>query len=740
MLKFNDWPIAVKLLTVFLVLALLPMGIVAWVSYQRAYQGLIELALNELEVETILTGDNVITFMEQFHSDILALSDTPPIQGLIRAQINNGIDPLEETTYEVWRNRLIQIFVAQAGNKKFYQQLRYLNEEGEEVVRVDYRNDQVIVVPISDLQNKADRDYFIESLPLESGEVYISDLNLNREQGEIEVPHVPVIRYSTPVYDSSGNFRGIVISNIYAQVILDRLITNRGAYYLANQDNYYLYHPDPTRTFGFDLGHESNVDDEFQEVHLGLESLVDMGITTYGRFDEARQEFVTLSKIYFDPRNSNRHFLLIKTLPEEDVLGPVSDLGWMVLGIAVVITLIVIIVAYIFTQFFTRQLTQITDLFKAIQTGDLTKRTTITGRDELGQMAEGLNKLLDRLVNLLQTTEAERDHLQNTVVNYVHFAKQVANGDLTVRLTLNGQNNDMLNQLGHNLNEMVKSLSQITSQIRETTANISSVSAELLASTTEQTTGANQQSAAVNQTTATISEVKSIVEQAFARAEEVAQNAQSTRTISQTGQQAITETVSGMHQIKEKVAGIAENILALSEQTQQIGDITTTVNEIASQSNLLALNAAVEAARAGEHGKGFAVVAVEVRNLAEQSRQATAQVKAILDEIQRATNTAVMATEEGTKGVDSGVILTQQAGDTIMQLAQNVTESVNMAQQIVASTQQQITGIEQISLAMQNINQAMAQSLASTRQMERSAQDLSQVAQELELLVARYKL
>jgi methyl-accepting chemotaxis protein len=234
--------------------------------------------------------------------------------------------------------------------------------------------------------------------------------------------------------------------------------------------------------------------------------------------------------------------------------------------------------------------------------------------------------------------------------------------------------------------------------------------------------------------------VKTIVEQAFSKAKAVAEQSQRTRDVSETGQQAVTQTVESMVQIKERVEGIAENILALSEQTQQIGEITATVNDIASQSNLLALNASVEAARAGEHGKGFAVVAVEVRNLAEQSKQATAQVKSILNEIQRATNAAVMATEEGTKGVDTGVDLTGQAGETIKQLAANISDSTNAAQQIVASAQQQSTGMEQIALAIENINQATVQNLASIRQAENSAQDLSDVAQQLETLVARYKL
>jgi methyl-accepting chemotaxis protein len=342
---------------------------------------------------------------------------------------------------------------------------------------------------------------------------------------------------------------------------------------------------------------------------------------------------------------------------------------------------------------------------------------------------------------LFAQMQESQEYLEKTVDNYLAFVEQVAAGDLTTRLSLNGHSeDDALLTLGHNLNNMVERLEEMTRQIREATASITRAAAEILSSTTQQATGANEQSSAISQTSTTIDEVKTIVEQAFTKARAVAEQAMRTRDVSETGQQAITQTVESMSQIKEKVEGIAENILALSEQTQQIGEITATVNDIASQSNLLALNASVEAARAGEHGKGFAVVAVEVRNLAEQSKQATAQVKSILNEIQRATNAAVMATEEGTKGVDTGVNLTGQAGETIQQLASNISESANAAQQIVASAQQQTTGMEQIALAIENINQATVQNLSSIRQAEKSAQDLSDVAQQLETVVARYKL
>jgi methyl-accepting chemotaxis protein len=390
----------------------------------------------------------------------------------------------------------------------------------------------------------------------------------------------------------------------------------------------------------------------------------------------------------------------------------------------------------------------------AIAAVSIILRNIIVGQAEIfhqlslvNEKAEKRTKQLElaklEIENRVATEQEQHEYLQTTINGYIEYIIQVAEGNLSTRLDLqeNGQGpDDPLLVLGNNLNNMVDRLSKMTSQIHEATINITTAATEILAATTQQAAGANEQSAAISQTTTTIDEVKTIVDQSFRKAQAVAEQAQRTSEVSQAGQQTVSYAVESINQIKDKVEGIAENILALSEQTQQIGDITATVDDIASQSNLLALNASVEAARAGEHGKGFAVVAVEVRNLAEQSKQATAQVKSILNEIQRATNAAVMATEEGTKGVDSGVQLTGQTGETITQLTQSITESANAAQQIVASAQQQTTGIEQISLAMENIHQATIQSLTSTRQAEKAAQDLSNLAQQMKGLVAQYKL
>ncbi len=296
------------------------------------------------------------------------------------------------------------------------------------------------------------------------------------------------------------------------------------------------------------------------------------------------------------------------------------------------------------------------------------------------------------------------------------------------------------NEILRREHEQHEHLQHLIIQIREAANNLSSAAAEILAATSQQASGANEQSAAISQTTTTVDQVKTISEQSTQRAQEVVDTSQRTVKVSRSGQQAVENTIHSMALIKEQVESIAENILALSEQTQQIGEIIASVNDISAQSNILALNASVEAARAGEHGKGFAVVAVEVRNLAEQSRQATAQVRAILSDIQNGINGTVMATEEGTKVVDQGVQLAAQAQETIGQLAGVIEESAQASMQVMAGGRQQASGVEQIAVAMQNINQATLQSLASTRQAEKAAQELNDLARSLAEIVEQYQL
>ncbi len=353
-----------------------------------------------------------------------------------------------------------------------------------------------------------------------------------------------------------------------------------------------------------------------------------------------------------------------------------------------------------------------------------------------------LTKSNRELQTIQNSLEERNEYMQATVKEYATHMAQLGQGDLTTRLPLDeGQEaNEGLLMLGRQLNDTIANLQNMGIHIQKAANDLNAMASEILAVTTQQAAGANEQSAAISQTTTTVEEVKKISEQAIARAQDVVDISQRTVEVSHSGEEAVQQTLSSMREIKTRVGSIAENILALSEQTQQIGEIIATVNDIASQSNMLALNAAVEAARAGEHGKGFAVVAAEVRNLAEQSRQATAQVRTILSDIQNGINATVMATEEGAKVVDEGLDLASQTGSVIEQLSDVIDEAAQASTQMKAGGQQQTSGVEQIATAMQSINQATQQNLAGIRQAEKAAQDLNTLAHRLTETVEQYEL
>ncbi len=175
-------------------------------------------------------------------------------------------------------------------------------------------------------------------------------------------------------------------------------------------------------------------------------------------------------------------------------------------------------------------------------------------------------------------------------------------------------------------------------------------------------------------------------------------------------------------------------------QIQLFYKLINLIQEIAAQTNILALNAAIEAAQAGEAGRGFRVVADEVRSLAEQSRQAAAQVKVILGDIQKATNLAVLSTEQGTKGVDEGTETVRRTVETIRGLDEKAARSAEAAQVIVSGVQQQTVGLDQISIGMGDINEAAQQSVSGAERSQQAAQDLAELAGEFKAVVAHYRL
>jgi methyl-accepting chemotaxis protein len=319
-----------------------------------------------------------------------------------------------------------------------------------------------------------------------------------------------------------------------------------------------------------------------------------------------------------------------------------------------------------------------------------------------------------------------------------NVAARIASGDLSANVSAD-ERSDELGVMMQAFHQMVESLRHTIAAIKEGITLLGSSASEILASTIQVASGTAETATAINETTATIEEVRQAAQLSSEKAKNVSDKAQRVAQVSQGGQKSVEETAFEMEQIREQMGLIAQTITRLSEQSQSIGGIIASVTDLADQSNLLAVNAAIEASRAGEQGKGFVVVAQEIKVLAEQSKQATAQVRGILSDIQKATSAAVMATEQGSKLVDAGVKQAAQAGEAIRVLAESSGEAAQSSAQIVASSQQQVMGMNQINIAMQNINQAGEQTATGMKQVELATQNLQELGEKLKGMVEQFK-
>jgi methyl-accepting chemotaxis protein len=370
------------------------------------------------------------------------------------------------------------------------------------------------------------------------------------------------------------------------------------------------------------------------------------------------------------------------------------------------------------TRSITKPLAKMTIAASRIADGDIVQQIDHVSKDELGVLADAFRQLIAYIQSIATAADT------------------VSKGDLTVRIAPKSEH-DVLSQ---SFARMVSTLREMNGRIQEGTQILTSSISQILTSVSQVAASTTETATAVTETTTTIEEVKHITRASNQKAKDVAVNSQHTASVSLGGEQALERAAAGMRRIREQMDSIADSVIRLGEQSQTIGDIIDTVNALAGQSTLLAVNAAIEAANAGEQGKGFAVVAREVKNLATQSRNATAQVQSILNDIQKAANIAVLVTEQGTKSVEVGVVQSLEAGDSIRLLSRNITEAAQAMTQIATSSEQQLLGIDQVAHAMTNVQRATSQNAEGIRHIEGAARDLQSVGETLKALAAQYTL
>ena len=246
---------------------------VGWLSYRGLEQAILPRVIERIETHARLVAADLQSSVRGARADVAAFRSAAALNGLIRAHLAGGIDPVDGLSEKTWHERIAERLAAELDAKPAYAEFRIIGlDDGQrEIVRADRRgpNGAVRIVPDAELQRKGDRTYFKQTIPLRPDEIYVSPLNLVGGDGAIKTPHTPALRIATPVFAPDGKPFGIVIINVDMRPAFDRVrssIGQDGKIYVVNASGDYLVHPDPAREFGSQLGKPTNWQTDFPDL------------------------------------------------------------------------------------------------------------------------------------------------------------------------------------------------------------------------------------------------------------------------------------------------------------------------------------------------------------------------------------------------------------------------------------------------------------------------------------------
>jgi CHASE3 domain sensor protein len=275
----------------------------------------------------------------------------------------------------------------------------------------------------------------------------------------------------------------------------------------------------------------------------------------------------------------------------------------------------------------------------------------------------------------------------------------------------------------------------LTAQVAAAVQHVQRSSSELQSAANQQATGARESATSMTEITTTMTELLATSRQIADGAQRVAGAAEQTAKAARSGDGTVKVANDSIAAIRQQVDLVVEHMLELGKKSQQIGSVLDIVSELAEQTNILAINATIEASGAGDAGRRFGVVADEIRKLADRVAESTKEIRRLIDDVRGAVNTTVMATETGSKAVDTGFRQFADVAASFRQIADLVATTTAAAREIELSTKQQSTAVEQVNVAIANTAQATRETEASSGQTLQTASQLAGLSKELIRLV-----
>ena len=347
-------------------------------------------AVVSIQLDLKQRANRIEAYLEEVRHNVLYFARTPELRSLLVARRRG-----DREAATAMSDLLAQEFVAFAVTHPMYYQIRYIDETGMEVVRVNSRDGMVEVVPEDRLQQKGHRYYVREALRLREGEVYMSPLDLNREFGQIEKPYTPVIRYATPVFYPDGSKAGIVVVNLFAQQFLQYVSSlgrNQGYMALVDQEGYYLVHPDPSRLWGHprDLGTGYRLHRDFPHEWPHILSSAP-GMVRDGAY------IVIHEPIFPNAPDTQHYWILLQVIPTHVLFASVRSFR----VTAVIILFIAVIAGVSMAAFLGRSITapvlSLTEQVRRFGEGEPYRPVKVVSHDEVGELTRAFNEMARQL-------------------------------------------------------------------------------------------------------------------------------------------------------------------------------------------------------------------------------------------------------------------------------------------------------------------------------------------------------